>query len=69
MPLPTEPIGSIPRPPEFIQGIQGFNAGRISRDELNSLYDRAIILVDIPETLTIPLRQTGNMGKFANAKR
>jgi 5-methyltetrahydropteroyltriglutamate--homocysteine methyltransferase len=42
MPLPTEPIGSVPRPPELIQGIQEFNTGRIRRSELNSLYDRAI---------------------------
>jgi 5-methyltetrahydropteroyltriglutamate--homocysteine methyltransferase len=42
MPLPTEPIGSVPRPRELIQGIQKFRAGRISRAELNSLYDRAI---------------------------
>ena len=31
MPLPTEPIGSVPRPRELIQGIQEFSAGRISR--------------------------------------
>jgi len=42
MPIPTEPIGSVPRPQELIQGIQEFNAGRLSRGELNSLYDRAI---------------------------
>ena len=42
MPLPTEPIGSVPRPRELIQGIQEFSAGRISRSALNSLYDRAI---------------------------
>jgi 5-methyltetrahydropteroyltriglutamate--homocysteine methyltransferase len=42
MPLATEPIGSVPRPRDLIQGIEEFNAGRISRSELNSLYDRAI---------------------------
>jgi 5-methyltetrahydropteroyltriglutamate--homocysteine methyltransferase len=41
MPIPTEPIGSIPRPPELIEGMQQFAAGRITRDELGSLYDRA----------------------------
>jgi len=42
LPIPTEPIGSIPRPQELIKGIQAFDSGRISRGELNSLYDRAI---------------------------
>src|ERR1041385_2605825 len=42
MPIPTEPIGSIPRPPELIEGVRQFAAGRISRDEMRSLDDRAI---------------------------
>lgn len=42
MPIPTEPIGSIPRPPELIEGIGRLAAGRISQGEMRSLYDRAI---------------------------
>src|SRR5438094_493301 len=42
MPIPTEPIGSIPRPPELIATMGEFAAGRISRDELQLLYDRAL---------------------------
>jgi 5-methyltetrahydropteroyltriglutamate--homocysteine methyltransferase len=42
MPIPTEPIGSIPRPPELIEGMVQFAAGRISRDDMQALYDRAI---------------------------
>ncbi|MGH7671891.1 MAG: cobalamin-independent methionine synthase II family protein [Gemmatimonadales bacterium] len=42
MPLPTEPIGSIPRPPELVEGMGRFAAGRISQDDMRSLYDRAI---------------------------
>jgi 5-methyltetrahydropteroyltriglutamate--homocysteine methyltransferase len=42
MPIPTEPIGSIPRPPELIEGMQAFASGRISRRELDSLYDEAV---------------------------
>lgn len=42
MPIPTEPIGSIPRPPELIEGMQQFAAGRISRAEMQSRCDRAI---------------------------
>src|ERR1700751_5276990 len=34
MPIPTEPIGSIPRPPELVAAMQQFAAGRLSRDQL-----------------------------------
>lgn len=43
MPIPTEPIGSIPRPRELIEGIQAFAAGRISQEELDALYSAAIL--------------------------
>ena len=43
MSIPTEPIGSIPRPPTLIEGMQRFAAGSISENELNSLYEAAII--------------------------
>ena len=42
MSIPTEPIGSIPRPIELIEGLQAFNTGRISMSKLDELYDRAI---------------------------
>lgn len=42
MQIPTEPIGSIPRPPELIEAVQAFAAGRVSREELDRLYDRAL---------------------------
>jgi methionine synthase II (cobalamin-independent) len=42
MPIPTEPIGSIPRPPALLEGIQGFNAGRLAKAELDALYDAAV---------------------------
>jgi 5-methyltetrahydropteroyltriglutamate--homocysteine methyltransferase len=42
MPIPTEPIGSIPRPPKLIQGVGQLAAGKISRDEMRLLYDHAI---------------------------
>lgn len=42
MPIPTEPIGSIPRPPELIEGIGQFATGRMSQDEIRSLYERAV---------------------------
>src|SRR5437870_8901077 len=42
MMLPTEQVGSIPRPAALIEGIQGFEAGRISQLELNALYHAAV---------------------------
>lgn len=42
MSIPTEPIGSIPRPPELIEGMQLLAAGQISAAEMQSRYERAI---------------------------
>ena len=42
MPIPTEPIGSIPRPPELVAGMQQFATGRLTRDQLARLQDAAI---------------------------
>src|SRR6266540_224235 len=42
MPIPTEPIGSIPRPPELVAGMQQFAAGRLSSDQLARLLDAGV---------------------------
>src|SRR2546428_14127465 len=42
MPIPTEPIGSVPRPPELIEGLRTFAEGRLSQAELAALYDHAL---------------------------
>jgi 5-methyltetrahydropteroyltriglutamate--homocysteine methyltransferase len=42
MTLPTEPIGSIPRPQVLIDGMQAAADGRISPEQLNALYDDAV---------------------------
>jgi 5-methyltetrahydropteroyltriglutamate--homocysteine methyltransferase len=42
MPIPTEPIGSIPRSQELIDGMRAFSAGEIARDELESLQEEAV---------------------------
>src|SRR3989449_4618146 len=42
MSIPTEPIGSIPRPPELVAGMQQFATGRLSRDQFARLQDAAI---------------------------
>ena len=40
--IPTEPIGSIPRPQELIDGMAAFGRGEISPDGLQELQDRAL---------------------------
>ena len=42
MAIPSEPIGSIPRPPALIEAARAFRAGRISEAELLSQRDSAI---------------------------
>jgi 5-methyltetrahydropteroyltriglutamate--homocysteine methyltransferase len=42
MSIPTEPIGSIPRPQELIEGLKAFETGSITQRELDTLYDQAI---------------------------
>lgn len=42
MQIPTEPIGSIPRPVELVEGLNAFSAGAIAEAELNRLFDSAI---------------------------
>lgn len=43
MSIPTEPIGSIPRPKELIEAIQALQAGRLSPQELDEVYTSAIV--------------------------
>jgi 5-methyltetrahydropteroyltriglutamate--homocysteine methyltransferase len=42
MPILTEPIGSIPRPTELVEGLTAFSSGNLGVDELNILFDRAL---------------------------
>src|SRR5258708_17956405 len=42
MPILTEPIGSIPRPVELLEGLKAFSAGNIGAQELDILFDRAL---------------------------
>lgn len=42
MAIPTEPIGSIPRPQFLLDGMAGFAAGTVSRSELEELQERAL---------------------------
>jgi 5-methyltetrahydropteroyltriglutamate--homocysteine methyltransferase len=43
MPIPTEPIGSIPRPKALIDGTTAFAAGRLPQAELDRLYEAALV--------------------------
>lgn len=42
MSLPTEPIGSIPRPDELVEGLMAHRRGDLSDNALESMYDRAV---------------------------
>ncbi len=42
MPIPTEPIGSVPRPSELAEGLRQIAAGRMAADAVRPLYERAI---------------------------
>ncbi len=42
MPIPTEPIGSIPRPPKLIEAAREFQEGRLAQEKLDALYKDAL---------------------------
>jgi methionine synthase II (cobalamin-independent) len=42
MPIPTEPIGSIPRLPELIEAMQAFTEGRLAREAFDRIGDLAV---------------------------
>src|SRR6202011_1940280 len=42
MAIPTEPIGSIPRPISLIEAARAFEAGAISKEKLQAIHDAAV---------------------------
>jgi 5-methyltetrahydropteroyltriglutamate--homocysteine methyltransferase len=54
MAIPTEPIGSIPRPLELIAAITSFQLGKLGKESLDAAYDKAL-----RETIA-RLEQTGS---------
>jgi 5-methyltetrahydropteroyltriglutamate--homocysteine methyltransferase len=42
MPIPTEPIGSIPRPADLIAEMHSYSIGKISREQLLAAEDAAL---------------------------
>jgi 5-methyltetrahydropteroyltriglutamate--homocysteine methyltransferase len=64
MAIPTEPIGSIPRPPQLIQAIASFQAGKIARDVLDGAYSEALRdTVDRLEQTGSPILTDGEQTK------
>jgi len=64
MSIPTEQIGSIPRPQELIKGMQEFQAGRLSQKELNSLCNAAVIdTIKLLEATNSPVITDGEQAK------
>jgi methionine synthase II (cobalamin-independent) len=62
--IPTEPIGSIPRPAELIHGIEAFSVGRISHSDLDVLYHSAIRnTIERFEATGSPVITDGEQGK------
>jgi len=68
MTLPTEPIGSIPRPAALIEGVRSFEEGRSSQQELDALYDSAIRdTIQRFEATGSPVITDGEQGKHSFA--
>ncbi|WP_284748913.1 cobalamin-independent methionine synthase II family protein [Amycolatopsis sp. RTGN1] len=64
MTLPTEPIGSIPRPEYLIEGLGAFAAGRIDATELAGLESRALAdTISRFEETGSPVVSDGEQGK------
>jgi 5-methyltetrahydropteroyltriglutamate--homocysteine methyltransferase len=64
MPIPTEPIGSIPRPRYLLEGMAGLAAGTVDRTELDALVDRALAeAIERLEATGSPVLTDGEQGK------
>jgi 5-methyltetrahydropteroyltriglutamate--homocysteine methyltransferase len=64
MPIPTEPIGSIPRPRYLLDGMADASSGRIDAAALRELTDQALSeTIKTLETLGSPVLTDGEQGK------
>ena len=64
MSIPTEPIGSIPRPPELMKAAQELAAGRIRPDAYRAVVDRAVReTIELFEATGSPVITDGEQGK------
>lgn len=65
--IPTEPIGSIPRPLALIEAYKAFRAGEITKLELESVTDEAVRdTIQRFEATGAPVISDGEQGKFHN---
>jgi 5-methyltetrahydropteroyltriglutamate--homocysteine methyltransferase len=64
MAIPTEQIGSIPRPPQLIQAIASFQTGKIARETLDDAYSEALrATIDCLEKTGSPVLTDGEQTK------
>jgi len=64
MPIPTEPIGSVPRPPRLIQAAQELEAGRIAAAEYDAVLDESLReTIEHFEATGSPVITDGEQGK------
>jgi 5-methyltetrahydropteroyltriglutamate--homocysteine methyltransferase len=64
MSLPTEPIGSIPRPEELIESLRAHRQGDLSQEALDQVYDRALrATIDAFEDTGSPVITDGEQAK------
>lgn len=64
MPIPTEPIGSIPRSQRLRQTMQEFAAGLVSGDEMDAAFDTAVReTIDALEATGSPVMVDGEQAK------
>ena len=68
MPITTEPIGSIPRPPRLIQAARDLDAGRITASEYDLILDESIRdTIERFEATGSPVITDGEQGKSSFA--
>lgn len=65
--IPTEPIGSIPRPPALIEAVHAFQAGKLPRADLDALCEEAVRdTIQRFEATGSPVISDGEQSKFHN---
>ena len=65
--IPTEPIGSIPRPPALIECVEAFASGRVTQQALDAQYDEAIRdTIRCFEATGSPVISDGEQSKYHN---
>ncbi len=64
MAIPTEPIGSIPRPAGLLAAMAAHAEGRATGDDLGALYDQAVSdTIERLEALGSPVVSDGEQSK------